>query len=357
MKRGVKTLILSGVSLCLAVVTMFVVSSPSRKISNDGFGENIATVYYNQSVNDLLYSVTGTRSKYSLPYDISAAPKAPDGNYSTAEEDGIEKQVYKDETLEAVCWKETLTTKVGGTNCKAEFTFADVKISDPSQFRCGWAGSNPNNPKRMPPTTIFNNCNGVVGMSADFFSYRRYGIIYQYGEEILNRKSYKDKSNDVLVVDYNGDFSIYDSVDLSKKIKNEGKSFTDTMMFSFTFGPGLVVNGENTHSEKFSTQVLGELTNVRTGKPHYQARACIGQIGTLHYLLCTVGEVGTDMSSLADIMVEKGCVTAYNLDGGQSGTLLFKDNHYNTVAYNSESTEKYGERAQDRIIYFGTAKQ
>lgn len=356
-KKPVLTLTLTVVSLCMSILIAFLVTSPSQKVSSDGFGEATASVYFNQSMNNLIYKVTGAHGKFSLPYDMSPAPKANENNFSTVEENGAEKYIYEDETIKAVCWKEQLTTVVNGRKCTSEFAFADVQISDPSQFRRGWSGSNPKNPTRMPPTNIFNNCNGVVGMSADFYSYRRYGIIYQYGEEIINRKSTRDKSNDVLVVDYNGDFHIYDSNDMSSKIDSEGSNFTDDIMFSFTFGPALVVDGQNTHSEKFTTQGLGEICNEKTGKPVNQARACIGQLGNLRYLLCTVGEVGTDMNSLADIMAEKGCITAYNLDGGQSGTLLFKDNHINTIAYNRGSTEKYGERAQDNIIYFGTAKR
>lgn len=357
MKKPTGTLILCIISLCMSAAVVFLVTSPSRRVSSEGFGENTASLYFNQSMNNLIYNVTGTHGKFSLPYDMSPAPKADESNYHIVEEDGVKKYIYEDETIKAVCWKEQLTTVVNGRNCAAEFAFADVQISDPSQFRRGWSGSNPKNPTRMPPTTIFNNCNGIVGMSADFYSYRRYGIIYQYGEEIINRKSTVDKSNDVLVVDYNGDFQIYDSIDMNGKIEAEGSSFTDNIMFSFTFGPALVVNGQNTHSDKFTTQVLGEICSEKSKKPVYQARACIGQLGELHYLLCTVGEVGTDMNSLADIMAERGCITAYNLDGGQSGTLLFKDNHFNTIAYNRGSTEKYGERAQDSIIYFGTAKR
>lgn len=357
MKKPIRTLILCAVSLCMSAAVAYLITSPSRTVSSDGFGENTASIYFNQAINDVIYNVTGTHGKFSLPYDMSPAPEADESNFSTVEEDGVEKYIYEDETISVVCWKEQRTTVVNGKERQAEFAFADVQISDPSQFRRGWSGSNPKNPTRMPPTTIFNNCNGIVGMSADFYSYRNYGIIYQYGEEILNRKSNRDKSNDVLVVDYNGDFQIYDSIDMNNKIDAEGSSFTDNIMFSFTFGPALVENGENTHSDKFTTQGLGEICSEKNGKPVCQARACIGQIGTLHYLLCTVGEVGTDMESLADVMVEKGCITAYNLDGGQSGTLLFKDNHINTIAYNSGSTEKYGERAQDSIIYFGTAKR
>ena len=350
MKSKGLTAVLAVVSVVMSASLVYLVTSSSHKTNLDGFGENKASAHFNKSMNSIISTVTGAESRYSLPYDMSAAPKADEANYSEVIEEGIKKYIYEDETITVVAWAERMTKKINGRKCTAEYAFADVQISDPSQFRRGWAGNDPVKPGKLPPTTIFNNCNGVVGMSSDFYSYRKYGYIYQYGEEVISKKSTIDKSNDVLVVDYNGDFHTYDSADFKKKVADEDKTFTDSIMFSFTFGPTLVADGKNTHSQKFKSQKLGEID-------HLQARACIGQLGKLHYLLCTVGEVGADMDTLADEMVSRGCITAYNLDGGQSGTLLFRNKHIHTIAYNGGSKEKYGERAQDSVIYFGTAKQ
>lgn len=355
MKKAGVTLMLCGATLLISLLLAYFVTAPSQKVESEGFSENKASAVFNRSMNSLIANMTNTKLKYSLQYDMSAAPEEDRSNYKTIKEDGITKQVYEDETISVVCWKETLTKKINGVNRISEFAFADVTISDPSQFRRGWAGNNPKSPNRLPPTTIFNNCNGIVGMSSDFYSYRHYGYNYQYGQKIVTKWSNCDKSNDVLVVDYNGDFHIYDTIDLKRIIEEQGSAFTDGIMHSFTFGPALVVDSKNTNSDKFLTQILGQLN--KDGKPYCQARACIGQLGELRYLLCTVGSPGVDMSALADEMVSRGCSVAYNLDGGQSGTLLFKDGHYNTIAYNQGSKEKYGERAQDNIIYFGTAKQ
>ena len=49
-------------------------------------------------------------------------------------------------------------------------------------------------------------------------------------------------------------------------------------------------------------------------------------------------------------MEEKGCETAYNLDGGQTGTLLFHGEVYNEIAY------KGVERAMSDIMYFASAE-
>ena len=85
---------------------------------------------------------------------------------------------------------------------------------------------------------------------------------------------------------------------------------------------------------------------------HYMhsGRAAIGQLGKLHYLLCTYGNPGLQRQDFPQILVDKGCITAYNLDGGQSGTLVFKNNVYNKIAYKGE------QRPMSDVLYFASAE-
>ena len=66
----------------------------------------------------------------------------------------------------------------------------------------------------------------------------------------------------------------------------------------------------------------------------FNPRTAIGQLGPLHYLFCTVdgrSEIsnGMDVAELAAILADKGCISAYNLDGGGSATMVFRDEIYN----------------------------
>lgn len=346
-KKTGLTAVLLAVSIVMTFGIAYFVAAPTEVIPNEGLGSNKSASYFNKSMNSYLSSVIGLENRLTLPYDTSPAPKASAENFKKVTLDGVKKEIYEDSTISVTVWKEKLTRKVNGKNCTSEFAFADVKISDASQFRRGYAKGDPTKKGIAPPTDIFKKCNGIVGMAADFYSYRPYGYIYQYGTEVLrDTQKMKDNDLDILIVDYNGDFHSYSFRELLKK---KDKEFTDNIMFSFTFGPTLVADGKNTHSSLFTNQNFGEVD-------HAQARACIGQLGPLHYLLCTVGETGCNMEVLADEMVARGCITAYNLDGGQSGTLLYRDKSYNKIAYsNNGKNEKYGERAQNTIIYFGTA--
>ena len=114
-------------------------------------------------------------------------------------------------------------------------------------------------------------------------------------------------------------------------------------MLSFTFGPALVENNQPYDP--------GIETYYPLGEPHMSAgRVAIGQLGKLHYLYCTFGLPGTFREDMAKIMADKGCITAYNLDGGQTGTIVFKNEVYNTIAYIGE------QRPMSDIMYFCSAE-
>ena len=86
------------------------------------------------------------------------------------------------------------------------------------------------------------------------------------------------------------------------------------------------------------------------------SRAGIGQYDTLHYLYmtvsfadnseeyhprCTINEFGT-------LMAGKNLRTAYTLDGGQTGELVFNGKPYNHIDFGTE-------RTVSDIIYFASA--
>ena len=61
------------------------------------------------------------------------------------------------------------------------------------------------------------------------------------------------------------------------------------------------------------------------------------------------GFAGVTQQQLADFMYELGCVEAFNLDGGNSATMVFNGELYKGMADGSE-------RAQSDIIYFASAQ-
>lgn len=322
-------------SVAMLLSLMVIVFSPTTTVRQIDMKKSLSSAYLNNQVNNLIAKTTNTEVVRMLPYDFSAPKNPPDkSNYYKVGE----KSCYKDSTIEVTCWKE-----VGKKN-RAEVCFAEVKIKHPSQFRRQWANGDYNSSKYQYPTNIFALSNGVIGMSSDFYKFRKFGVIVQYGNVICDKRSptSRQKYLDVLVIDYNGDFKIWKDKELSDYIKENG---ADDIMLSFTFGPALIENGVPYDPKIEEHYPLGEPTIMRSG------RCAIAQLGPLHYLLCTYGKPGLHRPDFPEILAEKGCITAYNLDGGQSGTLIFNGEVYNKIAY------KGSQRPMSDVLYFASAEQ
>lgn len=332
-KRGKLTAVVSFL-LSVAMIGSLSVfaTAPSTTLTNVDLPGNTVSSYMNNRAGVILSEVVGIENVRVLPYDFSAPLSAPKSdNYYVLNG----KKYYSDSTIEVTCWSETLVSHKYGN---VPVYFSDVTIKHASQFRRQWANGDYNAKGYQYPSNMFNSSNGVVGMSADFYKHRKFGIIIQYGTVICDKRG--TSILDVLTVDYDGNFKIWQDTELSKRIQSEG---ADDIMLSFTFGPVLVQNGTAVDESHWEHQSLGELSTT-------VGRAAIGQLGELHYLLCTVSNPGMTCAEIAQTMADKGCVTAYNLDGGQSGTMLFEGKVYNQIAY------KGVERAMSDILYFASAE-
>ena len=320
-------------SLLMSLSLPFFLQSPQSTVQLVEMKQEQVSSYLNNNARTILSEVTGIESAKILPFDFTVPERAPNADAFTYTPDG--KVSYSDSTIEVTCWKEQ---KNFNGNGYSEVCFADVKIKHASQFRRQWANGDYNSKGYQFPSNMFTASNGVVGMSADFYKHRKYGVIVQYGNLICDKRGHCDL--DVLTVDYNGDFHIWNDTELSEYIAKNG---AEDIMLSFTFGPALVENGELVDIDHYSKQGLGELFFP-------QSRAGIGQLGELHYLLCVTTDPGATIHRFAEYMHERGCETVYNLDGGQTGTLLVDGGAYNRIAY-------YGvERAMSDIIYFASAE-
>lgn len=219
----------------------------------------------------------------------------------------------------------------------ATYNVARVKIADPTQLRTALAG--PYGTKKTNKTsTMAKNYNAVVAMNGDYYSNRTAGYIVRQGETYRKKPT---KSKDMLIVDDRGDFHILvksDAAQLQAFLASER-----SIINSFTFGPALVIDGQ--------LQAMPESYefNIRRKEP----RSAIGQTGELEYLLLVVDgrsddSAGATVEQVAQLMLEQGCTQAYNLDGGNTATMIFGESIYSDK---SESAE----RSISDIIYFATA--
>jgi exopolysaccharide biosynthesis protein len=77
-------------------------------------------------------------------------------------------------------------------------------------------------------------------------------------------------------------------------------------------------------------------------------------ISPLHYIIIvsdgrTYESAGLSLLELAQVFEDKGCTTAYNLDGGGSSTMYFNGK----IVNNPTDGRKMGEREVSDIVYIG----
>jgi len=179
---------------------------------------------------------------------------------------------------------------------------------------------------------IARRVKAVLAVNADWFTYHSTGIVYRNGELLRNRPN---EEYDGLAIDVNGDFHII------RPMTEEGYAqIPAPIANSFAFGPALVVDGE-----------VREIVNRRVT---YVQRMAIGQIAPLCYVLVATdgpdqkNSAGLSIPQLAELMFGLGAHTAYNLDGGQSTSMLMRQ-----TKVNGENPLTI--RAVGDIVYFITA--
>ena len=201
---------------------------------------------------------------------------------------GFTEDSYEDDTIKVKCWRERIEFK----NKTVTANFADVVIAHPSQLRTAFAGGSYGTSKRTHASKMAEANNAVIAINADFYNCRTDGLIIRQGT--LYRK--KPFGIDTLFIDSQGDFSIvrdYYAINTEYFVKNE-------IYQTIVFGPVLVDNGK-------AIKKLEGFNSITCAPRGYNPRTAIGQIGKLHYLLCTVDgrsdvSIGVTTNELADIM-------------------------------------------------------
>lgn len=254
----------------------------------------------------------------------SPVPANPDDNFAANEACYSEDDMsYHDDTLDVrVHMIRAYDTPIA---------VAFVQIADPAQLRTEQAKKYPSK-ATVRVGVIAKRVKSVLAVNADWFTYHSKGIIYRNGELLRNRPN---EEYEALAIDVNGDFHII------KPMTEEGYArLTTPIANSFAFGPALVIDGE-----------VQEIVNRAVT---YKQRMAIGQIAPLSYVLVATDgpdqkdSVGLSVPQLAQLMHDLGAHTAYNLDGGQSTSMLM-----HKTKINGQAPETM--RAVGDIIYFTTA--
>ena len=262
---------------------------------------------------------------------IAAAEKLLDGQslvFTTDVTISEESEIiwYLDETILVITWKEMHDHK--------EYTFSEVKIHHPSQFRRFLSGGEYGSGVLYTASEMAASVNAVTASSADYYAYRPFGntvyngTVMRWGDTLL----------DTCYVDANSDLIFVEGAELYKKEDIEAFVQENDIRFSLAFGPILLRDGEIATGYYYG---IGEVEKA-------YSRAALCQQGPLHYVTVTANYGGANIVRFAQVLQSKGILNAYALDGGQTATIVTGDMLINRVDYG-------GERQISDIIYFATA--
>ena len=238
---------------------------------------------------------------------------------------------YLDETMFAVTWQEVHDDSV--------YTFSEIKVNHPSQFRRHLAGGEYGSDMQYLTTEMAETVNAVVASAGDFYRFRDFGAVVYQGEAKRVEGTYAE----TCYIDANGDMHFTYGGDVLTV--EEVQKFVDErdIQFSLAFGPILVDNYELVPHTWYG---VGEITEG-------YARAALLQMDTLHYIVVTANTTGPHneiptVEMFAKNVAATGCRMAYSLDGGQTATIVMNDELINRPVYGQQ-------RKISDIIYFATA--
>ena len=238
---------------------------------------------------------------------------------------------YLDESMFAVTWQEVHDDSV--------YTFSEIKVNHPSQFRRHLAGGEYGSDMQYLTTEMAEAVNAVVASAGDFYRFRDFGAVVYQGEAKRVEGTYAETcyidSKGDLHFTYGGDVLTVEDV----------QKFVDEhdIQFSLAFGPILVDNYELVPHTWYG---VGEITEG-------YARAALLQMDELHYIVVTANTTGPHqeiptVAQFAKNVAATGCKMAYSLDGGQTATIVMNDELINRPVYGQQ-------RKISDIIYFATA--
>ena len=244
---------------------------------------------------------------------------------------GSQVKYYMDDSIFAITWKEVHDGSV--------YTFSEVKIGHPSQFRRFLAGGEYGSEMQYLTTEMAESVNAVVASSGDFYRFRDFGAVVYEGVARRVEGTYAE----TCYIDTNGDMHFTYGGDVLTV--EDVQAFVDEhdISFSLAFGPILVDNYELVEHTWYG---VGEINEG-------YARAALCQRGELHYIVVTANTEGPyqdipTVKMFAKNIAATGCRMAYCLDGGQTAAIVMGDELINRPVYGQQ-------RKISDIIYFATA--
>ena len=237
---------------------------------------------------------------------------------------------YLDETILSITWKQVVNYCV--------YTFSEVKIAHPSQFRRFLSDGTYGSDKQYYPSDMAVSVNAVAASSGDFYKFRNWGVCVYQG-----KVQGASKNMDTCFIDGNGDLRFVRAGTFQDKASAQAFVDENGVRFSLMFGPIMVEDGVNVVPDDY---IVGEINDR-------YARMALCQWDTLHYVMVAGNQEGgyknmLTTSYFADQLISMGIPKAFALDGGQTAAIIANDQLINRPTYGTQ-------RMISDIIYFATA--
>lgn len=216
---------------------------------------------------------------------------------------------------------------------------ADIQLANADSLKTALAKNTFGSNITQTTSTIAAANNAILAINGDFYGANKRGYVIKNGVLYRDTVRQGDDTQD-LAIYADGSFAIIDETEVSAQ-----ELIDSGVVQLLSFGPTLIENG------KIQVSASDEVSRAKSSNP----RTAIGIIDDLHYIIVvadgrTSESEGLSLLELADLMQSYGCVTAYNLDGGGSSTMVFNG----TVVNNpTTSGSTISERSVSDIVYIG----
>lgn len=267
---------------------------------------------------------SGRASKSTNSFDEEEA--AAEAALVTTDNAGS-SETYEDENVKITYTRYT----TNGTTIHV----ADVQLSSAEYLKTAFAEDTYGKNVTEATSAIAEAHDAILAINGDYYGVQEKGYV------IRNGIVYRDQAGEsqVLCIYADGSMKIVDpSTVTAQELVDQG------VWQAFSFGPGLVENGE------ISVSLDSEVGRAKASNP----RTAIGIIDDLHYVFVvsdgrTDDSEGLSLYELASFMDQLGVQTAYNLDGGGSSTMVFQNQIINNP------TGGFGDREREvsDIVYIG----
>ena len=295
----------------LLLDTFVIPSTYQTNASSESSTDAFATALSNASSSSATTSTATTSTA-----DLESIGATVTKTYDTYDENGV---------------KITVTEY---TYLNTEVYVASITLDSAESLKSAFANNSFGKNITAKTSTIASENDAILAINGDYYGAQETGVVTRNG--VVYRDDVKSGS-EILCIYADGTMKIVSSDDFdSDELVKKG------VWQAYTFGPGLVENGE------VSVSSSDEVGKAMASNP----RTAIGQTSANNFTFVvsdgrTSESEGLSLKELATFMQALGCTTAYNLDGGGSSTMYYNG----TVINNPTTTGRISERSVSDIIY------